>query len=375
MSMSGSPNFGILQPQQSMAPIRSASPQASAAPMGGGGGGGGMLDPYAAQKMQMAQQSQDFAQKQDAARLGLETASNQSNLATQAANRGLLGIEQQKGQNELAAQQYGMKVRQAASTAYTQATESGKSPYEALNATADVYASSGDPAAAAKLMDTSESLRQKIKAGKQSDVADDAQWAHQVMTASQQLNLSPLEVAKRTASIAKKQGIDVPDLSSFKNDQEFEDTYIHPVMAMGSGPLAQRMAQQKADGLDALGKATNNVNDAKDQLRMAVKSYGVNSIQAKEAIRQVNLTQENQQRVARGGDTGTVGSVMNFLKSPSTESNASIVDNATAQPGQTAVPQPAANMTGGSAPASAPATKVLNGVTYTNINGKWGTTQ
>ena len=145
--MADSINWGVLQPLNQMAPIHSATPQANPAQMGGGGG---MLDPYAAQKMQIEQQ-----------RLGLEQQQTESALKTAALQQQGMGITNQTNQLGLETAQRSAQYQKAANDAYQAVIQKGGSKDQAMTA----FSANLDPTSRETFDETRENHKTEVAKG------------------------------------------------------------------------------------------------------------------------------------------------------------------------------------------------------------------
>ncbi len=290
-------NFGILNtaPEQirtSMGPGASAS--APTPPQGGilGGLAQGAKDMVS---MDAERQRMGLLQAQGAR----EAAMAPGQLQGQAlANQGQ-SIQNQNAQAQQAAQQYAIKIRQESAAAYQEGEAKG-GVKGGFDAAAQRMAQLGDVEGAMKLASSSEDLQSKISKGNIDELTRVGSAIHGVMSGVTAQKDSLQSYAEQYPQI-KRLDPKAPEPKSFKNAQQFEDTYVHPVLA--TALPYQKLQAQQADMLskNALAQANTLVQNAQSDFNTALRTKGANSPETMAAAQALSNAQGAAKRAAVGG--------------------------------------------------------------------------
>lgn len=312
-------NWGILQPTGG--DIKTAQPQAQGAPA--------PPSPSPTANMNLDQATNSIHEQQQ---MGLLKAEN---ARAEQLQPGLLQQQTDahaKAMADQASMQYGVKVRTATSQAYTQASQTG-GPVVGLNAAYDTAAKMGDVDTATKGYAEVAKLKQQIKEGNVSDVMTQGDQAHGIMKQAQMTNQSPLAVYANAYPQMKKINPDLPDPSKFRDNAQFEDTFIKPSLATAMPFKQAAGASATANKGSTLADAQDDIEESHLKLKQAVSAYGADSSQAKEAAQNLQNAQANATRVARGGEGGTLGGISNWWKTPGQASTDDLINQDSQQPG------------------------------------------
>lgn len=247
-------------------------------------------------------------------------------LATQKAQLGLLGAQTnesttntQAKQMELKAAQYQVQQRQELQKNIQAA--SAKGGQEAgLDAAESTYLNRGDTDSYMKLKSSREDAAQKIAEGSQKDLLYTGAALHGVMSDATPPKKDPKtgqiipgktalqNYTERYPTIVKKDP-SAPKPSSFKDDAQFQDTYVVPTLQAALPYQKQESAKQEAMMKSNTYKAGLVVQDAKAALQTAIHEKGAKSQEATDAAIKLQQAQDDANRVASGNNyiTGTIG--------------------------------------------------------------------
>ncbi len=292
-------NFGILQPMSSEAPIRtSMGPGASAsapAPAQGGILGGLAQAGQDIQGMRESRQRMELQKAQGAREAAMAPGAL---LGQGLANQGQ-AIQNQNAQAQQAAQQYAIKIRQESAAAYQEGEAKG-GVKGGFDAAAQRMAQLGDVEGAMKLASSSEDLQSKISKGNIDELTRVGSAIHGVMSNVSAQKDSLQSYAEQYPQI-KRLDPKAPDPKSFKNAQQFEDTYVHPVLA--TALPYQKLQAQQADMLskNALAQANTLVQNAQSDFNTALRTKGAKDPATMAAAQALSNAQGAAKRAAVGG--------------------------------------------------------------------------
>lgn len=372
-------DWGILQPLQSQAPIRTATPEANAASnvAPNPGDGSGALSALAQQQqIGIERQKLGLLQHADAREQQLQPGLLQHQ---QVENAGI-GLDNTTKQQQIAANNYAVKVHQDAMQAYADGKNRGGTQ-GGIDALAESHLKNGDTDSYYKIKDTQEKLQKSIADDDKEGIVGIGSIVHSNLSREtpptfpskgpqgQVIPGKPGHTALQDYTdqyaTIKKIYPRAPDPSSFKSNQQFHDTFAIPVLAT-TLPVTQEVAA-KAEALktDATYKANLNVNSTRQALQDAVKTYGTNSQEAKDAAITYQQAKTAADVAANGTNyfTNTLKGAYKSVMPESMGGNPSI-DSTIKEEGQ-----PSSDK---SIPAPTPSvTKTIDGSTYIQQGGKW----
>lgn len=303
MSNGGGIDWGILHPISSSSSIQSSSPQANPAPA---------VSPNSGSDA-MAQANQSMIANQANARANqLQPGLLQQQ---QLLNKGQ-SLTNQKSQMEIDAANYQVKLRQNAQDAYAHGEVKG-GPEAGFDAVQEQYAKDGDPAAALALAKNREDLKTTQMTNGRQGLASVGQMMFDIQ--SQERPPTPPQKDPKTGQMIPGDpgvtGLDIykqqynafktvypkaPEPSSFKDDGEFENTFVHPVLQYAKDDLAEVKKDEAATRQDKMYQANQVVKSATTDLQKTIQTNGANSQEAKDAADALSRAQQNARATAGG---------------------------------------------------------------------------
>jgi hypothetical protein len=301
-------NWGILQPAGA-GDIKTAQPQAQGAPA--------PPSPSPTANMNLDQASNMMHEQQQ---MGLLKQENER------ANQLQPGLLQQqadvhaKAQSEQAMMQYQVQQRQGLQQAYAKGASEGGSE-AGFDAVQEEYAKQGNPEAALTLAKTREDLQQLKTSGDTKGLASIGNIVYGIQKAEvpptpdqkdpktgQIIPGNPgktgLQVYQEQYATVKKLYPNAPDPAKFKSDQEFEDSFVHPVLDTSLGALQQEKAKQAELDKNKLYQNQQMVKQSVGELQSAIKTHGADSQEARNAAKALAEAQNATKREAIGNGLG-----------------------------------------------------------------------
>jgi len=248
-------------------------------------------------------------------------------LQTQQLQNQGLGLLNQTKQMEIASAKIQMQQRQDRVQAYQKAAAVGGSQ-AGLDAVENTYLNQGDVHSALKLKQVREKISQQIANDNIKGITQIGAQIHGVITDAKppQVNpqtgqpipgtaRTPLDIYTARYKTISSQYPDAPKPSSFKNNTQFEDTFVHPVLENALPFQKEAAAKQNAMIKSNTYKAGLVVQDAKANLQNIISEKGANSQDAKDAATQLQQAQDDAVRVSQGGNyiTGTLRAIKDVL--------------------------------------------------------------
>lgn len=315
-------NWGILQAPQSPG-IQSSMGSAPSAP--------------AAQNQGLSGLGAGVAQIQDAMatkqKMGLL---DQENARAQALQPGLLQAQADahaKLQSEQAAAQFDKKVSQDAAAAYEKGVNQGGQD-GGFDAMQETYIKSGKPDEALKLATTRETLKGMLAENNAKAITNLGSAVHDIMINvvppippqqgpnGQVIPGNPGKTALQSYTekypLLKRVDPGAPDPKSFKSDDDFINTYAHPVLATALPYQKEEAAKQELLKSDDLYKAQAVVKENQSALQSAIKSYGPSSQQAQDAADNLKQANDAAASVAGGKITDKVARFIGLNRTTNT---------------------------------------------------------
>jgi len=276
-----------------------------------------------------------------------------------------LELQNQEKQNSLNATQYQIQMRTDRIKAYEDAKQNGGID-AGLDAMQNKFLDQGDHESYLKMAEEREKLQHRIQQNDQSYLTNMGTMAHTIMTTAGTKGITPLDEYKEQykAGTIKRFDPKAPSPESFKNNDQFEDTYIHPVLDKAL-PFQQAEAQKQQELLkNQFNQSTLLVDSARTRVKDAVSKYGANSKEAKEAADDYNMSIKYRNSIVGGkGELGQIGT--SLLK------KFGFTDKFEQTPAEI-TGQPTTDSTSTNTPNNSPQnTKQINGIMYINQNGKW----
>lgn len=307
-------NWGMLQPLSQVAPIHTEATRAEPAPQAAAppDPSSGAASPAAMMAARTDQQRLGIDQQ----RLQMEQKEEPGKLAQQGLINQGLGLENQTKQAELATEQYKVKMRQDVQKAYADGKAKGGTE-GGLDAMQEKRLEYGDVDGYLTSAKTRENLKQDIAKGNQEGVAWIGKQMFGISQTAQETKTSELSVYTKQYPTLKKAYPDAPDPSSFKDNQQFIDTFLHPAAETALPTVQKLQAEQKAVLDNKQYQSSLASKQALTDLQNTVKTYGPDSPEAKQAAVNFQQQQQSGNREATGNNyvTGTFQSIKNALPS------------------------------------------------------------
>lgn len=317
--MADSIDWGMLQPLSQMSPIHTASPTANS---------GSVPSPVSDNSAsQLAQQQQIGIEKQ---KLQMEQQRQGPMLEGLKLDNQGKALTNQQSQMTINSSKYAMQQRQERMQAYAAGKAKGGGE-GGLDAMQEKYFEQGDTDSGMKLAENREKLKDRIAKDSTEGLMRSGSIIHGVITAAKPAvpdtkdprtgqiipgtpEVTALDNYTKTFPTIHKIDPYAPDPSTFKNNEQFLDTYATPVMST-INPIQQKFAlEQKAITEDKLHTAQSVVDDAKNNLRSIIKEKGASSQEAKDAANALQQAQSKaSQESVGGGFGGTLNAVKNAL--------------------------------------------------------------
>lgn len=321
-------DFGILQPLQSAAPIRSSmgqSIQASAPPAqtkGISDLGAGLAQ---VQQMETEKAKLGLLQNEDARAQALQPGV----LQAQANANTAAGDIHLKAQQEQAANQYEIQVRDEAGKKYVEGKNQG-GPLGGMKAAADVYLAKGQVKTGMDMYQNAQKIEQDMADNNSKNLLNTSTLVHgSIADAVPSIPPTPATKDPQTGAIIPAQpghpGItalqnytnrfktikasdpNAPDPSQFKSNEDFLQNYAQPVMEAAL-PLHEKLqADYTAQRNSDLGKAQSIVQTNLRSLQESIRINGADSPETKLAANAYDQATQDASRVASGSTlTGRV---------------------------------------------------------------------
>jgi hypothetical protein len=213
---------------------------------------------------------------------------------------------------EIGGAQYQIKQRQDRQQAYEDGKAKGGTE-AGLDAMQEKLYSSGDPAdvkAGLEMATNRETLKANIAADNKKAVVATASNVMGVMQHAQKdpktgqylPGKSPLDLYSASYSQIKKLNPDAPAPNSFKNNNDFEDTYVQPVLDTSHDYIARDKAKYDEQVKNQLYQAQSIVKDNVTQLQNDIRQYGPNSQQAKDSAKALQQAQFHAQTISNNNN-------------------------------------------------------------------------
>lgn len=293
------------------------------------------------------------------------------------------GLLNQKMQNDANVAKLQMQRNQEVSKAFVEGQTKGGTQ-AGFDAAVQRKAELGDVDGAMTLAKSTEDLRKTIAEDNTKQIVGIGSAIHGIMssavppTPSQRdpqtgqiipgnPGKSPLDIYREQYQTVKQMYPRAPSPDTFKTEDDFENNFVHPVLATAL-PIQEKIAaEQKALTENDLYKIQSVVKQRQQDLQNSIKVNGATSNETKTAATALSQAQAEARRISVGGAvSGTFSSVKSMLPEilGGTPSENSLIKQNSPQLSGNVNPAPLH---------TTPVTnnKTINGVTYINQNGKW----
>lgn len=222
------------------------------------------------------------------------------------------GLLNQTAQMQLNAAQLDAKNRQDRIQTYESAKAAGGTD-AGVEAVKNKYMDQGDIDSALKISATQENLTKLKVDNDKSGILSIGSSIHGVVADATPASVNPqtgqiipartpLDVYSARYPLISKQYPNAPKPSSFKDNAQFEDTFVHPVLD-NALPFQKEVAvKQDAMMKSNTYKAGLVVDSAKSDLKQIIQSKGADSEEAKDAATKLQQAQDNARLVSGGSN-------------------------------------------------------------------------
>lgn len=210
------------------------------------------------------------------------------------------GILNTKGQMDIASAKLQIQQKQDRIKAFEDAKLKGGTG-AGLDAVENKFLDQGDTDSYLKMKENREKLQDRISKDDTAGLMRSASAIHGVV-ASATPDHPSLQIYTEQYPVIKKLDPTAPAPSTFKSDSQFQETYVHPVLATALPFQQQAAAQQKALMDNKLYQSHTMVTQSQDALKKAVATYGPNSQEALSAAKQLQQDQDKSRLEATGSN-------------------------------------------------------------------------